>query len=325
MILNLDCRHGLATLPSNSVDAVITDPPYEIGFMDNGWDRSGIAYSVQLWQEVLRILKPGGHLLAFGGSRTYHRLTCAIEDAGFDIRDCIMWVYGQGYPKSANVGNGWGTGLKPAHEPICVARKKLIGKTVTQNMQMVGVGGLNIEACRIPIDAEIDASQLRTMNTSQHDGGDGWGMGTSGPREDVRVLGNEGRWPSNFIHDGELQFPNGEGRFFYCAKASRRDREEGLELMAKQVAGVGALRDGERTASPRANAHPTVKPTDLMRYLCKLVTPFGGLIVDPFAGSGSTGKAAVIECYQFLGFELDPNFAQIANTRVDAARWKYAR
>lgn len=429
MILNLDCRHGLAMLPDNSVDAIVTDPPYELGFMGKAWDSTGIAYDVAMWREALRVLKPGGHLLAFSGSRTYHRMTCAIEDAGFDIRDQMLWVYGSGFPKSLDIskaidkaagavrevtpvtwrseGNafadgasgfakgrvelrdipvtlaaqlweGWGTALKPAHEPICVARKPLGASTVAANVLAHGVGGLNIDACRVPVDAIADASQLRTMSVSQHDGADGWGMNTSAANPAARVLGTEGRWPANLIHDGSpevlamfpetsaasVRQPSESGnntpeflrgmnsrkpmargvadsggsaaRFFqrceweqgdldaallyYCAKASKQDRNEGLDhLLPAQRADSGALRDGGRDSKPRANIHPTVKPTDLMRYLCRLVTPAGGLIVDPFAGSGSTGKAAKLEGFQFLGFELDPHFTDLANARLTAA------
>lgn len=409
-VLNLDCRHGLALLPDNSVDAILTDPPYELGFMGHAWDRSGIAYDVAMWREALRVLKPGGHMLAFSGSRTYHRMTCAIEDAGFEIRDMIMWVYGSGFPKSLDISKaidkiygaqrqvvgqqyraatgrdegysfgesfditapatlaatlweGWGTGLKPAHEPICVARKPMQAPTVAANVLAWGVGGINIDGCRIPVDPVADASQLRTMNVSQHDGADGWGMNTTGAKEGARVLGLEGRWPANFIHDGSTavleMFPEAAGqlakastrsdtrktqnvygnmaqgsngaeprpdagsaaRFFYCAKSSKRDRNEGLEHLEQRADPCdGALRDGGRKSQPRANLHPTVKPTELMRYLCRLVTPPGGLIVDPFAGSGSTGKAATLEGFQFIGFELDPQYAAIANARVEAAR-----
>ena len=339
MIFNIDCREGFAMLPDNSVDSIVTDPPYELGFMGHSWDRTGIANDVTVWREALRVLKPGGHVLAFGGSRTYHRMACAIEDAGFEIRDRILyinaegkreehfpvWVFGSGFPKNHNLGNGWGTALKPAHEPICVARKPLAQDTVARNMAAWGVGGINIETCRIPIDAEADAGQLRTMNVSQHDGADGWGMNTTAPNPAARVLGVEGRWPANVMHDGiESEW----ARFFYCAKTSVKDRNAGLESFAPVAAsfasGTGLSKNGNgtprNTVAIAKNPHPTVKPTDLMRYLCRLVTPAGGLVLDPFAGSGSTGKAAILEGFQFIGYELDPHYTDVANARVDSVR-----
>lgn len=338
MILNIDCRDGFALFPDNSVDAIVTDPPYELGFMGKQWDSSGISYDVALWQQAFRVLKPGGYLLAFGGSRTYHRIVCAIEDAGFEIRDSIMWIYGSGFPKSHNLPDGRGTGLKPAHEPICMARKPLISN-VAMNVAIYNTGVLNIDACRVPIDPEADAKQLRTMSVSKHHGNDGWGMNTKEANPQARVLGMEGRWPANVIHDGSEAvieaFPNAPGqqsavtgneptvngfsgptkfggnrtrtsfpeprgdagsaaRFFYCAKASKSEKG-------------------------KDNAHPTVKPLQLMRYLCKLVTPPGGLVVDPFAGSGSTGVAAILEGFQFTGFELDAAYVETAMQRLHVA------
>jgi DNA modification methylase len=332
-VLNLDCRMGLSMLPDNSVDAILTDPPYEIGFMGKAWDSTGIAYDVNMWREALRVLKPGGHILAFGAARTYHRLACAIEDAGAEVRDSIMWVYGSGFPKSQKVGDGWGTGLKPAHEPICVARKPLSEKTIAANMARHGVGGINVEACRVPIDPDADASQLRTMSVSQHHGRDGWGMNTSSANPVARVLGEEGRWPANLIHDGSdeviAEFPQSsvtgsrsqvskaaivEGtawlvnnhqsteytdsgsaaRFFYCAKPSKSEKGAG-------------------------NDHPTVKPVALGRYLAKLVCPPGGLILDMFAGSGSFGVAAQLEGFQYIGFDDDPVSCELANRRLAQA------
>lgn len=314
-----DCRELLRTLPDACIDAIVTDPPYELGFMGKSWDASGIAYDVTVWREALRVLKPGGHMLAFSGSRTYHRMVVAIEDAGFEIRDQIMWLYGSGFPKSLDVSkaidkaagaerevirternfgaskaadgkqafgdyagqwnvtapatpeaqqwHGWGTALKPAHEPICVARKPLAGTvagTVAANVLAHGTGALNIDGCRV---GEWDDSK--------------------------------GRWPANVIHDGGDEvlaaFP-GEGeaaRFFYCAKASKADRGEG-------------------------NTHPTVKPNALMRYLCKLVTPPGGLVLDPFLGSGSTALAAHQEGFRFYGCDLDPAHVAIATRRFES-------
>lgn len=327
-VLNLDCIVGMSGLGANAVDAIVTDPPYELGFMGKKWDSTGIAFNVNTWINALNVLKPGGYLLAFGGSRTYHRMTCAIEDAGFEIRDCIMWIYGSGFPKSHN-GEWGGTALKPAHEPIILARKPLIG-TVAANMAQWGVGGLNIDGCRVEAsDAAVLAKNWnRVQSTKQSK------IATAlSPKEQIRLdtyANSAGRWPANVIHDGSEEviagFPEskdgipvgGKGkassiygtqcdrtggknqgyggggsvaRFFYCAKASKKDRDEN-------------------------NIHPTVKPTDLMRYLCRLVTPNGGTILDPFAGSGSTGKAAKLEGFKFIGFELNLEYCDIANQRI---------
>jgi len=327
-----DCLHVMAQMEACSVDAIVTDPPYELGFMGKAWDASGVAFRVDVWREARRVLKPGGHLLAFSGSRTYHRMACAIEDAGFEIRDQIMWVYGSGFPKSHNLNgewSGWGTALKPAHEPIVVARKPMVG-TVAHNVLAHGTGALNIDGCRV-------GTELSGWNglTSKVDNSTSWHLrGTGAPTDNI------GRWPANLIHDGSDEvvglFPdtgpakrgerkaNGQcgnraygdfngmpgrigghedaggsaARFFYSPKASKADRDEGLP-------GKG-----------RANHHPTVKPTDLMRYLCRLVTPPSGLVLDPFTGSGSTGKGAVLEGFRFLGIELSPEYAAIARARI---------
>lgn len=335
MILNLDCRHGLAMLPDNSVDSIVCDPPYGLRFMGKKWDYD--VPGVDIWVECLRVLKPGGHLLAFAGTRTQHRMAVRIEDAGFEIRDMIAWVYGSGYPKHRS-------SLKPALEPITMARKPAERATL-----------LNIDACRV----EGDTPRPFAKPTAA----EGWGMNNA-----EWVPSTDGRYPANLIHDGSdevvAMFPDSAGsggsvpnvkisgygdgavgtgsaeylggertkvdcgtgsaaRFFYCAKAGKRDRNEGLEhLPATSNMRVNAPRssEAEKYASVGANPHPTVKPTELMRYLCRLVTPPGGLIVDPFAGSGSTGKAAILEGFQFVGFELDPQYTAIANARIAAAR-----
>jgi len=365
-IIEGDSRHILATLAESSIDSVVTDPPYALlsinkrfansmrtesteltaagpyyrtgkGFMGKKWDTGETAFDPLFWREVLRVLKPGGHLLAFGGTRSYHRLAVAVEDAGFEIRDQIGWLYGSGFPKSHNQGNGWGTALKPAWEPIVLARKPLIG-TVAANVLGHGTGAINIDGCRIETSENLNGGaysgniRQRAERTSV-DTLDG-----SVPLSRLnRGIGDysqpTGRWPANVIHDGSEEvlaaFPEAPGqmakaaeggdrrkdqnvygamargsngaepredsgsaaRFFYCAKASKADREDG-------------------------NTHPTVKPTALMRYLCRLVTPKGGTVLDPFMGSGSTGKAAALEGFNFIGIEREAEYAAIARARL---------
>lgn len=489
-----DMREILPTLAADSFDAIVTDPPYGLGFMGRDWDH-GVP-GVHFWEHVYRVAKPGAHVLAFGGTRTFHRLTCAIEDAGFEIRDCIMWVYGSGFPKSLNVSKsidgrkdwaalrelqgkvreareragitqseaarrmgligaddtlggggymwfetgmrtptreqyprlkaalgldddcdeafeaadrevvgiheretpgfvghrfesnsreitmaatdaareweGWGTALKPAWEPIIVARKPLAG-TVAENVQRFGVGAINVDGCRVSAaDGNAAAMRMetaiRTGNCPTRPGkyGDGHAyVARSSPERYTEVRPGEqaGRWPANLIHDGSDEvlagFPDvhgagvareairevivagsfglagGDGhrfgdagsaaRFFYCAKASRDDRNEGCEgLEARPLNwSSGAQSPGtfqaEGTDRTSPNNHPTVKPTALMRYLCRLVTPPGGLILDPFAGSGSTGKAAMLEDFRFVGIDLDAYHIDIARRRIEHA------
>ncbi|BEH34155.1 DNA methyltransferase [Burkholderia pseudomallei] len=476
-----DCRDVLKTVADASIDAIVTDPPYELGFMGRDWDRSGVANDVAVWAECLRVLKPGGHLLAFSGARTYHRMACAIEDAGFELRDQIMWIYGSGFPKSldvskaidkvrddrddilrvtgwlaeqrdraglsnrqidevfgfsgmaahwtaspqlkiahvprwdqwlklkqllsfddemdaevwrlndrkgtpgeawkeadvigvdrrtneasgiVNVGqgarvqverqikapnseaarqwSGWGTALKPAHEPIVVARKPLVG-TVAANVLEHGTGALNIDACRVPGDETTTDEEVEAQAHAR-----------------AYALG---RWPANVIHDGSddvleafAQFGDDKGqaarlvrrnsdktcntfgvfagtadadfaphyalgsaaRFFYCAKATRADRNEGLDDPGPQFKHGSTLRDAENLGAERkGNHHPTVKPTDLMAYLCRLVTPPGGTVLDPFMGSGSTGKACAREGLRFVGVEQTPDYVEIARARIE--------
>ncbi|NLO90705.1 MAG: site-specific DNA-methyltransferase [Elusimicrobia bacterium] len=313
-VINDDCLKAMAKLPDNSCDAVVTDPPYELGFLGNAWDKTGVAFNPATWRHCLRLAKSGAHLLAFGGSRTFHRLAAAIEDAGWEIRDCIMWLYGTGFPKSKNMRGKWqgfGTGLKPAFEPIILARKPMPGST-EENLRRNGCGALNIDGCRVPSEV---ATGWRGGASRGYSGG--LAKTESGGRPAF------GRWPANVLHDGSQDvlhaFPAEQGlsaaRFFYCAKASWQDREEGLQRFVRQQMEI--LHN--KAAGPRSNIHPTVKPTALMRYLCKLVTPPGGLVLDPFTGSGSTGKAAVLEKFRFLGIEQAARYAAIARARIDFA------
>jgi len=424
-----DCLDRMAKLDESSMDSIVTDPPYGLSFMGKGWDHGvpGKAF----WAEALRVAKPGAHLLAFGGTRTYHRLACAIEDSGWEIRDCVMWVYGSGFPKSHDVSKaidkaagierevigrvagmgkqnpewngtaqgrkensfkpeydatapatdaakqwaGWGTALKPAWEPIIVARKPLCG-TVAENVLAHGTGAINVDRCRIP---SCDVLPKMTGKAILGGSSEGWdrpwkndldGLARRQAAADAAIdkANTLGRWPANFIHDGSDEVlglfpvtgksaggqsskPKGFGsfgggtretwsedpgygdtgsaaRFFYCAKASKADRDEGCEgLEAIHRANGNKWTDqdyrvinGERPPSaesgPRRNHHPTVKPTELMRYLCRLVTPPGGVVLDPFMGSGSTGKAALIEGFQFVGIEKNAEYIEIAKSRL---------
>ena len=375
-LINNDCILAMSEMPDNSVDSIVTDPPYELGFMGKSWDSSGIAFNVEMWTEALRVLKPGGHLLAFSGSRTYHRMAVAIEDAGFEIRDQIMWVYGSGFPKSHNVANGidkkmgasnrghaissgsqihpttgekrangevlpkyesrteaskgwqgWGTALKPAHEPIVLARKPFPkGYTVAKNVLTYGTGGLNIDGSRVGTDDTRSPSSKSSFGLINDD---------SWQAQEVMAGSASGRWPANFIHDGSDEvvalFPEASSgsaaRFFYCAKASKRDRNEGLEGFApkkqdttRKEGNVGGDNPRNRGVNERVNHHPTVKPTDLMRYLCRLITPPNGIVLDPFMGSGSTGKAAKLEGFDFIGIEMSAEYLEIARARIEWAQ-----
>lgn len=311
-------------LPDESVDSVVTDPPYELKFMGKKWDGSGIAFSVPMWAETLRTLKPGGVMLAFGGTRTYHRMVCAIEDAGFEIRDQIGWVYGSGFAKSHN-GEWGGTALKPAWEPIVVARKPLIG-TVEANWRLYGTGALNIDGCRV--DGENPSTTLgRWPANLIHDGSDevlaafpnapgqmANASSSSSSRNTQNVYGamtrgnGRGDEPSgDSANDGVVGFKMKPGarrgdagsaaRFFYCAKASKADRNAGLP-------------DGV------VNTHPTVKPTALCGYLQRLVTPAGGTTLDMFMGSGSFGYSAKREGFNYIGIDSDPESVAVATLRA---------
>ena len=414
-LINSDCIEAMKAMPENSVDSIVTDPPYELSFMGKSWDSSGIAFNIEVWQEALRVLKPGGHLIAFSGSRTYHRMAVAIEDAGFEIRDQIMWVYGSGFPKSMDISkqldkqegvwrgragavvsengsmsapnyertpkeppfteeaqqwDGWGTALKPAHEPMVLARKPLIG-TVANNVLTYGVGGLNIDGSRVA--SPDNDGKVWTRGGNGVNARSGSKDAQDNPQlngESELVQPNElGRWPANFIHDGSDEvvalFPDtkksrsalmGKGgddkgnsiygkyadvqsvrghddnggsaaRFFYCAKTSKRDRNEGLDGFeakrdhdGREDGNPGGSNPRNRTNEKKVNHHPTVKPTDLMRYLVRLVTPQGGVVLDPFMGSGSTGKACAYEGFDFIGIDQSAEYVAIAQARIDFAK-----
>jgi site-specific DNA-methyltransferase (adenine-specific) len=374
-----DCLKVMRELPDNCIDSVVTDPPYGLAFMNKKWDYD--VPSVEIWAECLRVLKPGGHLLAFAGTRTQHRMAVRIEDAGFEIRDMIAWVYSSGFPKSHDVSKafdreagilkpefkafnyagrshnekisstnnskdyvppepvsdeaqewkGWGTALKPAMEPITMARKPFKG-TIVENVRAHGTGALNIDATRVPMDADDFAKLSAGVEKIRERGGKMEGSWANhSDLSGANPANPLGRWGANFIHDGSQGvldlFPDAKGgswvqtdgarhfnnngantspkhlgtdnstgsaaRFFYCSKASKRDKCDVIE-----------------------NTHPTVKPTDLMRYLIRMVTKKDGIVLDPFMGSGTTGKASMLEGMRFIGCELDEEYWRIAQYRI---------
>ena len=376
-LLHGDCLEQMKTLEDNSVDSIVSDPPYGISFMAKKWDYD--VPSVEVWEEAMRVLKPGGHALIACGTRTQHRMVVNIEDAGFEIRDVVSWIYGSGFPKSLNISkaidkaagaerkvvghkppcgmfspdtphfgsasevedtyqsspittpateaakqwDGWGTALKPSCEFFTLCRKPLSEKTIAANVLKWGTGGINIDACR------VGTTGSRTNSNGKRSMYGGNSLLESKTHNDTTTIHNTGRFPANLIHDGSQEvlelFPETKtnkgtarkkgdsksmfgnvlldghvcsqgdqgsaARFFYCAKASKKDRDEG-------------------------NNHPTVKPTALMQYLCRLITPAGGVVLDPYMGSGSTGKAAVREGFSFVGCELDDDYYEIAKARV---------
>lgn len=426
-----DCIDKLKELDDNSIDSIVTDPPYGLSFMGKKWDYD--VPSQEIFEECLRVLKPGGHLLSFAGSRTYHRMAVRVEDAGFEIRDQIMWIYGSGFPKSHNIGKavdklqgnerevigrkihsqkgvkaaeerttigagafgepreaditkgtspyeGWGTALKPAHEPIVMARKPLSEKTIVDNVLEWGTGGINIDESRISMSSD-DEKMLNAKSSKNP---------TSNYKDNItKKYGDyekdiatpphqQGRFPANIIFDeeagkildeqsgiskstggrsgnkegvgqngiygqynGEVRDENpgigdvgGASRFFYCPKTSKTDRNEGLEdFKGKQIGtynahsadlknyggsslGAASMSGNNKMPQPKQNFHPTVKPTDLMLYLIRMVTPKGGTTLDPFMGSGSTGKAAVRGGFDFVGIEMDEEYMEIATARI---------
>ena len=310
-------------MPDASVDAVVTDPPYGLSFMGKRWDYD--VPGVEIWEQCLRVLKPGGYLLAFAGTRTQHRMAVRIEDAGFEIRDMIAWMYGSGFPKSHNLQDdrqGWGTALKPAMEPITMARKPFKG-TVADNVQTYGTGAINIDGCRVGEDEIKTCAKERGRSFNSIAPVSGF----NGCEESTHI----GRWPANVLHDGCEDVLRGMGeaaRFFYTPKACKEDRDDGCEMMeARQYSHDGRTKPLEnayqRNESEARNFHPTVKPTDLMRYLCRMVTPPSGIVLDPFTGSGSTGRGAVLEGFRFIGCEMDADYIEIAKARILAAEKAY--
>ena len=326
MLILGDSLKKLKKLKPNSIDSCVTDPPYGLKFMNKHWDYD--VPSVELWREVYRVMKPGAHLLSFGGTRTYHRMVCNIEDAGFEIRDQIQWIYGSGFPKSHNIGKtvkefeGFGTALKPAHEPIVLARKPISEKTVAKNVLKWGTGGLNINESR------IEGVVPKTIQGQSSKQGEIYGKDQRKLKE--FIPSPQGRFPANVCFDeaaagvldgqsgasnsrpdsrserrkdgntygrnltrtpNKLSDSGGASRFFYVAKASKRERGE-------------------------ENNHPTVKPIKLMRYLITMVTPPNGIMLDPFMGSGSTGLACKNLNRKFIGIEIEPKYFEIAKRRI---------
>lgn len=422
-----------------SIDSIVTDPPYELNFMNKGWDNSGVAFQKDTWRKCYEVLKPGGYLLAFGGSRTFHRIACAIEDAGFEIRDTIMYLYGSGFPKSMNIGlmidkkngvdnttgniktdgkatnsgsgcynncnngvdssmkreyaeriaqnewKGWGTALKPSYEPVIVARKPCEGSCI-DNVLKYGVGGINIDECRVPLEENFE---FKTTNRQARPDDTVFSSENSGfdaTKNNVASASPLGRFPANTIltydetdydevcggmpdTESSGSLPNNEkssceyngiynfgsaktpyfhksgvhfddegsvARYFYCAKASKRDRDEGccelndglLRRMRPDKDDnnpTGLNKEGRFAPVIRKNTHPTVKPTDLMQYLVRLVSPKGATILDPFNGSGSTGKAVMYENkdrnadYKYIGIELTEEYLPISKARIEYA------
>jgi site-specific DNA-methyltransferase (adenine-specific) len=333
-IKHADCLRLLPTLDPQSVEVVITDPPYGINVNNMRWDRPSTldpahkpgrrrhprvdpavafqAFSAQWSEQCLRVLRPGAHLAAFAAPRTFHLLARGLEEAGFELRDVLMWLQGQGYPATRILPDGLGTGLKPAWEPIVLARRPFDG-SIEHNLTQHRTGAMNIDACRIELSAQDCPSEGRTHGR--------------------RITASEhGRWPANLLlshgrsctpsrceRDCPITLLGERHRFFYAAKASRRERDAGCEQLPRRVTQtykIGAKNVSRCNENPVANIHPTVKPIELMRWLVRLLTPPDGLVLDPFAGSGSTGAAAILEGARFLGIEREATYVPIARARI---------
>jgi DNA modification methylase len=379
MIINGNNIEELKKFDDNYFDSIVTDPPYEIGFMGKSWDASGIANNSEMWSECLRVLKPGGYLLSFSATRTYHRMAVAIEDAGFEIRDMIEWVYGSGFPKSLNIGKavdklqgnereelppkqfadgttqrataragiyseekgqakntkgtseweGKGTALKPAHEPICMARKPLAEKTVAENVLKYRTGGINIDGCRITGE---NLGVRKRKAGSEYGQNSDW---NDHKNIDTEYDGTKGRFPANLIHDNSEEvrecFPETKG-------ATSRTDGSGVGMFASGNKEAGVVYQDNQTNASRffksiiyqakasksergvGNIHPTVKPVALMEYLIKMVTPTNGIVLDPFMGSGSTGVACVLNDFEFVGIDLDKDYCEIARARIEGVK-----
>ena len=387
LLLNGDCIEEMQKLIDDGVqvDSVVTDPPYHLtsivkrfgkedsapaqfgtdgayaraskGFMGKEWDGGDIAFRPETWELALKLLKPGGHLLAFSASRNYHRMAVAIEDAGFEIRDQMMWLYGSGFPKSLNVGDGWGSALKPAHEPIVMARKQLSEKSIRDNVLKHGTGAINIDGCRIEgndakypdtnpdfrdqgkkskeaigIDklsfGQVQNAERKKVVRKSRSADGVWTNENSGMKAEGTEFADadpRGRYPANMMHGGlETEW----ARYFYCPKVSKSERNNGLDDFETKKMGMsgGAQSKGEgydkgqgiglNRVIERKNTHPTVKPVELMKYLCRLVTPKGGTVLDPFMGSGSTGMAAKDEGFDFIGIEKEKEYFDICESRI---------
>jgi len=383
LLLNGDCIEEMQKLIDDGVqvDSVVTDPPYHLtsivkrfgkegsapaqhgtdgayaraskGFMGKEWDGGDIAFRPETWELALKLLKPGGHLLAFSASRNYHRMAVAIEDAGFEIRDQMMWLYGSGFPKSQNVGDGWGSALKPAHEPIVMARKQLSEKNIKDNVLKHGTGAINIDGCRVEgndakypdtnpdfrdqgkkskeaigIDklsfGQVSGAKRKTANRKSRSKDGVWTDNNSGMDNEQNSFADadpRGRFPANVMHDGlETEW----AKFFYCPKTSKSERHSNLDDHETSVGVNGNkwtdqdYRKGDtKPTTERKNTHPTVKPVELMKYLCRLVTPKGGTVLDPFMGSGSTGMAAKDEGFDFIGIEKEKEYFEICESRIN--------
>lgn len=302
LLLQADCLALLPELPADSIEAVVTDPPYGIGFGDEAWDGGGLTDPItfQRWNaawaaEALRVLKPGGWLAAFGSPRTVHRLVAGVQDAGFEIRDQLLWLYAQGVPKTGSRADGLGTTLKPAYEPVLLARKPLNGR-LGENIARHGTGALQIDAARVP-----------------------------------RPDGGRGFWPANvtFSHSAKcrttvcardcpaalIDSERDVSRLFYASKAGRIEREAGCKSLA--LTAVPIYPRGPGSVRLVRNTHPTVKPLTLMRWLTRLVCPPDGTVLDPFTGSGSTGAACVLEGRRFVGIEREARYVPIARARIE--------